>query len=344
MTDGKTGSPTGRARRVPARRPSLARTGACRSIRQRVIPVLAMLMLTLGSAITDAAPRQAPGSRVVIELPEHFTPSNLFTGFSSDTTGATVVILELPGQAYDEMRAGFTPEALARQGVRNATSAKLPRPDDHLFMVAEQTSPSGDVAKFFVLFRDGGVTVLVSANIPKGSLDNGDIPRAAIEHALASARTSDAPAAAPALYTLGYLGPFQEAGVLLGHSRLYTEDGRLQAPEGGELRAAFIVAPSIDRRPIADLGAFSRVQFQSLAADPGQPILRTLTVSGLDAVEIVTSAEDNAMPSPADGFYQLVVRLSGGGYFRLVGTAPMARWPALLPEFRRMGESFVPTL
>ena len=63
---------------------------------------------------------------------------------------------------------------------------------------------------------------------------------------LASAKTTEKPAVRD-LYSLTYLGPFKEAGTLVGISKLYTLDGQLEPERSGETRSAFMVAPSLDK-------------------------------------------------------------------------------------------------
>jgi hypothetical protein len=288
---------------------------------------------------------QAPNSRVVIDLPAAYAPSPLFSGFIDEGTGASFVVLELPAHAYEDMVKGFTPEALAKKGIAAARPAPLERHGDYISMVAEQASPAGTFSKHFVLFRDDTTTALVSANIPKASLDTGEIKLADIAKALSSARL--APQAAPAkpVFTVTYLGPFQDAGAFVGQTRIYTLDGKMEPPQKGVKRPSVIIAPALDRRPVTDLEATARTALAALAGerDIGDVTSARLTIGGLPGVEHVLP------PRPADstsgeGFYQVILLPKAGGYLRLVGTAPADQWPLYLPEFRKIAASLKPEL
>src|SRR5262245_59195149 len=46
--------------------------------------------------------RQAPNSRTALEIPERFQPSDRFSGFIDDQSGASFLIVEMPAIAYEE--------------------------------------------------------------------------------------------------------------------------------------------------------------------------------------------------------------------------------------------------
>jgi hypothetical protein len=284
---------------------------------------------------------QAPASRIEIDLPDGFEASRLFAGFTHEAFGISFIVVELPAKAYEEVAAGMTPEALAAKGVRNARRAALPRPGAYIYMQAEQTSPAGHYAKFFVLFREGEVTALITANVPKASLEKGEVKAADIEMALAAARITAAAAPARDLFALAYLGPFKPAGSLLGTSRAFTLDGRMEPSERASARPLLIVAPSLDRRPIEKPAIFADSLIAGLANARDVRIAerRQLTVSGMKAYEAVATATDGE-GGAALVLYQLLLLPKAGGYFRIVGQAGADERDTYVHEFRRIAETF----
>ena len=224
-----------------------------RSSIRRLAAMLALSVLAALSATSPACatPQQAPNSRVVLDLPPGYAPSTLFSGFQNDSSGVSFIILEAPVGEYDKMAKGFTAGELAKRGVTDVRKGDLARTDPHVYMRAQQKSAAGDYAKFFVLFRTPNQTLLVSVNVPQGSIEDGSVKPEDIERVLASAKTTEKPAVRD-LYSLAYLGPFKEAGTLVGTSKLYTLDGRLEPERSGETRSAFIMVPSLDKRPITE--------------------------------------------------------------------------------------------
>ncbi|MFA5898225.1 MAG: hypothetical protein WC829_03835 [Hyphomicrobium sp.] len=311
-----------------------------RRFRSAVVAILASLLALVAPVGAYATPQQVPNSRVVLDLPPGFIPSPLFSGFQNDTTGVSYVILEAPVGEYDKMAQGFNPEELAKRGITQVEKGTLARTDDYVYMRATQKSEAGTYAKFFVLFRTNDQTILVSVNVPKRALDDGNAKRDEIERVLATAKTTEKPAVRD-LYSLSYLGPFKEAGKLVGTSKVYTLDGRLEPDRPGETRSAFMVAPSLDKRPITEPEKLAVALLASMPGykdfKPGEP--RPIIVGGLDGIEVTAEATDEHDGKPIH-LYQTMLLGKDGGYFRLIGIAAPKDMAHLAGEFPKIAESF----
>lgn len=287
----------------------------------------------------NANPRQAPNSRVTLALPEGFEPAKLYSGFENEARGISFVIFEAPAAAYGEMARGFTPETLAPRGIVDAERGTLKRDGDYVYMRARQSSAAGNFAKFFVLFPTADQTVLVTANVPETVIETGAMKREDIERVLASASTV-AVAAVKDLYKLGYLGPFKEAGRVAGTAKLYTLDGRLTADQNGTARAALIVAPSIDKRPVGNVEEAAKRLMQSLTGYRdfalSNPV--AIEIAGMSGIEIEAEATEQ-QSSARMLIYQVLLVAKDGGYYRLIGMAPREEAPKMLPEFQRIAKS-----
>jgi hypothetical protein len=321
--------------RIPGARPARSR---CR--RALAFAVLAALLAVGAPWPASAALQQAPNSRVILDLTPDYTPSPLFSGFQNDATGVSYVILEAPVAEYDKMAQGFTPEELAKRGITDVERGTLPRTDPHIYMRAAQKSEAGSYAKFFVLFRTIDQTVLVSVNVPEGLLDDGAMRAADIEHVLATAHTTERPTVRD-LYSLSYLGPFKEAGRLVGTSKVYTLDGRLEPERAGVTRSAFMVAPSLDKRPVSEPNKQAVALLASLPGyrdiKPGAP--RAIRIGGLDGVEVEADAVDTDDDKPVH-LYQAMLLGADGGYFRLIGIASADDGEKMAAELPRIAHSF----
>lgn len=313
-----------------------------RSLRCLACWAIAVLLAASGVAATASAEvRQAPSSRIAIDLPEAFVASRQFTGFVDQTRGVSFVVVELPGAAYEQLAVGLTPEALAAKGISNAAAARLERQPPYLYMRGEQDSGQGRVAKFLVAFRDKDVTALITANAQMAALERGAVLPEEIERALASATI--APIAAPAreLFRLKYLGPFLPAGSILGTTQAYTLDGRLGPGSSHAARPILIVAPSLDQRSLADPEAQAETLIRGL---PGLKELtfverRRTALAGMDAVELSATAIDSDT-GEAVSLYQVVLLPPAGGYFRILGQVPVSEDDRLLPELRKVAKGF----
>lgn len=289
--------------------------------------------------------QQAPNSRIALQLPKSFKPSDRFSGFIDDNSSASVVIIELPSDAYEQVkRLGDNPDALAAQGVTDIRQGALSgRKDEHVYLTGLQRTALVDYAKFILIFREGGLVAMITANVPEAALKSRAITEKQIEAVLASARVRGRTKAGPALFELGYLGNFEGDLSLLGNTKGYRLKG--EAEGGDKLRPFFLVAPSLHKLPVASPEETARKAFGSIEQFRGAEIgeLRKVKLAGAEAVEIVGEAAD-AKTGEAAGLYQVLIPAKGGGYFRLVGISPKAELEKYLPEFRKMAESFRPLL
>lgn len=307
------------------------------SVRLAFLAALFLVILVFGPVRADADPAQAPGSRIVMDLPAGFSVSPTFSGFVHAPSGATIILLEVPASAYPDMVRGLSPEKLASRGVESAKLGKLDRQGEYVYIIAEQPTAAGTYAKYVLLFRQGHVTALISASIPKTALESGSLEAADFERLLASAHLSPEAATAKKPYVLGYTGPFQDTGAFVGQTHFYSISGK---PLQAEVEApTLIISASLGGDRIEDLDDAGRAGISALA--PGRELQdidsQSLTVSGLEGIEHVIE------PSGSDGgIYQVLLRGKEGGYYRIIGTAPASEWPALLPEFRKIALSITP--
>jgi hypothetical protein len=238
------------------------------------------------------------------------------------------------------MARGFTPDELAKRGIKQVQQGQLSRTDPNVYMRAVQKSEAGLYAKYFVLFRTSDQTVLVSVNVPQHSLDDGAVKAEEIERVLATAKTTEKPAVRD-IYSLSYLGPFKEAGRLVGTSKVYTLDGRLEPERAGETRSAFMVAPSLDKRQVAEPNKQAVALLASLPGykdfKPGST--RAINIGGLDGVEVEADAIDEDDGKPIH-LYQAMLLGADGGYFRLIGIAAPEDKTRLAGEFAKIAHSF----
>jgi hypothetical protein len=303
--------------------------------------LLAMIMAASGSA--QARWLQAPSSRVMLDLPDDYSSSAFFSGFVNDQLGVSFVAVEMPAKAYEQLAAGLTPDALAAKGVIKARPGTLDRPAPYIFIRAEQKSQAGDFAKFFIAFRDGDVTALITANVQKASLDTGGVKAEDIERILAGAKIAATPAASKDIFTLTYVGAFRPAGSFLGTARSYTLDGRLEPSEKNPDIPIVIVAPSLDRRPVPNAEQYAETLLLGLDGMKDVKVgeRRKMDVNGMPGIEMTATARD-ADTGRKVVIYQSLLLPAAGGYFRIMGQSPAKSGETFIPEFRRIAEGLRP--
>jgi hypothetical protein len=312
--------------------------------------VLAFLLFAASCpAVISAAiaePKQAPSSRVSLDLGPSFQPSDRFSGFVDESSGASFVIIEMPPQAYEEVK--LIPErtdALAKQGLSDAATAELPgRSGEYVYFTAKQKAGGVDVAKYVLIFRESDLTVMVSTNIPQAALDAGTYTKPQIEAILASAMVEATAAKAVELFRLGYLGPFKETLGLMGTTRAYSTSGR--KPTRGEnmmiKEPILLVSLSIDNLTV-DTKLSAQRSFKTLGGLTKKTVEseNEVTIAGLKGYQIKGETADEKTGTK---IAINLVHLAGEprGYYVIVGTVPAEGKDKFMPEIEKVIASFEP--
>ena len=307
----------------------------------------ATFSIAAASADLRAEPRQAPNSRVALELAEAFSPSERFSGFVDEKSGASFIVVEMPASAYEEVKQiADRPDALAAQGLRDPAKSELPgRKGEYVYFTGKQISRDTNFEKFVLILRENGVTAMVTANIPEAALTAATFTKAQIEETLAKATVKDEMSKGAELFRLGYLGPFKEAFGLMGTSKGYSTSGNPPAPGDNRVvkEPTMIVAPSTDTRLAVDPQTAAQRSFQSFGGLKEAKIEseKPVTIAGLKGHQIVGAAVEPSSGSRI-GIYLLLLAGDPGGYYAIVGTSPIADMPKMLPEFEKVSASFEP--
>ena len=293
------------------------------------------------SFTAHAKTMQAPGSRISLDLPENFKPSPSFAGFMEILSSAAIIILEMPTEAYDQVTAGFTPEALGKKSITNVKAAQLKRDDTHFYITGEQSHPRAVFEKHILVLKDAKNTAVLTFNIPKDSFADGSIKREDVIKALTSARLE--PKAAPSrdLFTLSYLGPFEQTGAPTGTSRIYTEAAD-KSPKA--IRNIMVIAPSLNQLPIGNITEFSNYAIENLQGAEGLSVQaeKPIEIDSMAGHLITANATRGEANTPVV-IRQLILVPAPGGYYRLLTITKAADEARMAPEIDKIFASFKAT-
>lgn len=305
---------------------------------------LTALLSTLASLIfiqsAEARNMKAGNSYVVLDLPESFKSQTRFAGFFSKDSGATIMVLDLPREAYVQFTNRFDKE-LENKGYSEVRRGKLNgRHDEHLFFFARQHTPVGQFDKYLLILRNAQRAAYVTITV--NPIEKVETPLSYIgaKNILAKVRLSNTRAARSRHYHISYLGAFKERSTIVGSTTIYALKTPLRGRPGQD-KPMFVIAPSLSRHKINDLkttgralmAKFSRFRNMKLQAD------EELMVDGMKGYGLSGFAV-NKSNNHRVGVYQLILTNPKGGYFRIVGVAPRKSFPRYLDEFRRMAASF----
>ncbi len=301
--------------------------------------LLLALQLLIITPKVQARSIQANNSYVVLSLPKSFKSQHRFAGFFSRDAGATIMVLDLPREAYSQFTHRFERE-LANKGYSEVRREKLNgRHDEHLFFFARQHTPVGQFDKYLLIFRNQERAAYVTITV--NPIEQVETPLSYIgaKNILAKASLASKRARAAKNYYLDYMGAFVERSTIAGSTTIFA----LKQPRAPKKRGKplFVIAPSISRHKLTGLkdtgrklmANFARFRKMKLTAE------EDLMVDGMQGYGLSATAINKSDGKPV-GIYQLVLANPKGGYFRIVGVAPRPQFAHYLPEYRRMAASF----
>lgn len=305
---------------------------------RNIAPAFAAVLLfaTLASTAWAEAFRQAPNSRIALEVGTSFSASNRFPGFLDEKSGASFVIAEMPGAAYDEVKKlADQPVALAQNGIEDTQKGELRgRQGEYVYVIGKQRAGSSVFVKFLLIMRQSGVTGMITVNVPQEAFDAHMITREQIERTLTTAKIAPVTAVKEEPFQLGYLGPFKEA--INGPSKVYNLTGR--PPEGLTNAPIFIISTDQSDSPNVKLAAQQAFKiiggFKNHIAELGKDV----TISGLRG-HAITGHAFTIKTEAKTGIYYVMLPGKDGNYYIIIGTSPETEMTTYLPEFQKMAAS-----
>lgn len=287
----------------------------------------------LGVASAQAGEVEFPrGAAVGLVPPEGMVPSPTFAGFEDRARNASILIVDMPPEAYAPLEAGFTDAALASKGVTVEKREDFPLKDAKgVLVTGTQTAGPFRVRKWILLAGNAQSTALVTAQVAEGNAT--ELPDAAVRAALSSITfRSPQEQAASLPFTLSDLAGFHIIGVLGGTTVILT-DGPKNTLEGPE-QPYFVVsvangAPRDEERRQFALRALSTLSgLRDLRLERAEP----LRIDQSPGFEVMAQALDAKTGEPV----KIVQwqRFGTTGHLRMVGISKLDAFPELYPRFR----------
>jgi hypothetical protein len=297
-----------------------------------------VLALVAAFAALAAEPVFPPGSRIGLVPPKNMKLARGVAGFQDPATGAAIVTLEMPVEAYAGIAAGFGDEALKAQGFTLSSRDKIKVGKNDATLVSGEQNDKGQVIpKSILLAGDPTLTALVIAQLPVGS------PKAAIDEAKAALKTvvlrpplsvGEQVSAMP--FKIGDAAGFRPVRAVGGSAILMT-DGPKDVVQGAE-QPVMIVAQSFAPAPTTpeqrDVFAKQALVGNTMLKEAVFERAQGFRLGGADWHEIVAKAKDG--PSEQPVIVMQTIRFAPDGYLRMVGIARLDKRDDVIPRFRRL--------
>lgn len=305
----------------------------------RLLALLAAAILAV-SAPVQAEPVFPEGSSVGLEPPEGMVVAPGFQGFAHEESISSILIAEMPVAAYAQIEAGFTPDALASQGVVDTTREELTIGGRPAFFVSGKQSAAGmDFRKWILVAQSEDRTAVITGQSPAQSPFSDDAMRTAMLSAVfrAGASVEDQIAALP--FTVADRQGFRAVFVMAGSMVTMTQGPQDEVANAEQpvIIVASAVAPPPPREGQSGYSeaALTAAPFRNLQIETSERFER----DGADWTEIIAKAESED-GSPL--VVAQVIRFTGSGYLRGVAIDKAENRDSILSTFRKVMEGVSP--
>lgn len=301
------------------------------------VPILSVLLAGAAAAADRVFP---PGSRIGLVPPAEMVPSRGMTGFRHPRSGAAIIAIEMPAEAFPGLAASFTDPALKAQGFA-VTRRDAPQVGggSAILITGDQTDNGRTVPKSVLLASDATMTALVIGQLPPGAsaADLADV-EAALKTVAFRAPLGIDEQLASLPFRIGDRSGFRVIRAMAGNSVLMTDgpsDVVRQASQPVLIIAqSFGPAPGPDQR---EAFARSALVSNNFVKEAVLERSQSFKQGGADWHEIVARAKEAGSDTPV--VVMQTIRFEPDGYMRSVGIVKAEDRDAVMPRFRKVVDS-----
>jgi hypothetical protein len=305
----------------------------------RVVAFFVLFAASFGSAPASAAEPVFPlGSRMGFVPPPGFEISKRFPGFENSETRSSMVVAMLPQQAYAELEASMTTEALKKQGITEEKRQTLTLANGKALLVSGSEQENGQkFHKWMFLGQLPEGAALVAVLVPESALKtySDDVIRASLATLAVRASVPLEEQIALIPFKLTDLSGLRPIRVLSGAGVVLT-DGERDSPTPGDQPIFIAMIGQGGPEQATDRANFARNLFTGLGDFKDVRIISgdMLRLGGgnLATHELQAEAKEAFTDTPM----KIVqwVRFGSGIFIRMVGMARADQWSAAFPRFR----------
>ena len=291
-----------------------------------------ILLCTLLTTGVSASP--VPGTQVDIVPPAGFTKADRFAGFMNATTGASIVVTDIPG-AFREVTAGFhDPARMQAQGMEVLDRTEL-RVDKHEAVLLHVTQEASGILfdKWLLAVDRNANTTLVVATYPHSVAEQQSEPLKAALLGVTFGEPGDPLSALP--FRVTAVAPLQPARVI-GNVLIMSPQG--QFPVTDESVPFLLVGRSISPgegggRQLAEERVARAVGVQRVAIEHTDPV----TIGALSGFVTVAQAVSAQQAIPLKVYQAMLFEPQG--YVLIQGITPAEQQQTYLPLFEQVAQS-----
>lgn len=318
-------------------------------VRHRVLAIVlaAILFGVAGLAPPSASaadPQFPTASRLGLVPPPGFVPSTSFPGFMHNDKQASILLAELPANAYDEIEKEISAELERNPAAGQRQEIELKSGGRGFILSGSQTGPTGQVLKWTMFAKANDVTAAITALVPEA------VKEVASDEAIrASLATLTVRATVPVEEQLAAL-PFsmhELAGFriirLQPHAAVMLTDGPKDSIEAAEQPLLLLSLGPMGQSPRPE--ERDGVARRMIGQTPGLKEMRVvrsepLRIANQQGHEVLMEAKD----AKSDHDVKVVqwLRFGSGTLLRIVGIARTEGWDDSFSRFRKIRDGIGP--
>ncbi|MES2462189.1 MAG: hypothetical protein V4671_16510 [Armatimonadota bacterium] len=278
-----------------------------------------------------------PNAGVHLTKPQGFVASKSFDGFEQASTGASVMVIHIPGP-FAEVTRGFTADNFQELGMtlRRRQNVRVGGKPG-ILLSATQYEQEKFFEKWIVAIGDPSHTVLVTASFPQRRASELSARLKAVVLSVRKDKTLKPPSADAGLPFIITPSAKMKQAKGIGKMLLYTKDGVV--PTKAPADPLFVVAPSMGSALVGNRGDFARKRLLQMDQTTDIQITahQPVRVNGLDGFESLATGKDAKSGTPLR-LYQTLL-FDGESYIVMQGLVGSEQSAVYLGDFKGMARS-----
>jgi hypothetical protein len=313
----------------------------------RFITFLLLLTASLGCVPASAAEPVFPlASHIGFVPPAGFVASKRFPGFEDPDTRSSIVIATLPAQAYANLEASLTTEALKKQGVTEDKRETVTLANGKAVLVMGYEQENGEkFRKWMLLGQLPQGVALVAVVVPEAAVKTytDDVVRTSLSTLAVRAVVPLEEQITLVPFKLTALAGLRPVRVL-GNAGLVLTEGASDTPASGSQPVFAVTVGQGGPEQASDRAGFARRLFTGLGDVKDVRIISgdmlRLGAGNFPTYELQAEAKEVFTDAPM----KLVqwVRFGAGTHIRMVGIARADQWSTAFPHFRAVRDGIAP--
>jgi hypothetical protein len=308
------------------------------------LPLLALLALLAVAPARAGEPQFPTGAHFGLEPPGAMKPSQAFPGFEDKTAAASILVVEIPPQAFPVAEKEMSAEGLKKQGMTEQNRETVTLKSGTATLVSgSQEVEKRKLRKWVLLTATPEVAALIAVQVPESerAAYSDEAIRAALLSMVTRASVPMDEQLTMLPFALGDLSGLRPFRVIPGNAVFLTDGPKDTLTAAEQPILVLSVSPGGPEKP-NDRVNFARNLFTGFTDFKDIKIVGTdlIRTAGQQIAEIQAEAVDEKTNAPM----KLVqwVRFGNNAFVRFVGAARADAWQQAFPRFRAVREGTKP--